>query len=572
LVCKLLRYNIFNNAVDTHRRRILFMFLLIFSLSLLFRFSSLFTSQRYGDSDEAVLGLMTTRIMERGERPIFWYSLAYNGAGAFEAYLTVPFFKAFGISYISLKLLSLILFHILLLTNFIFSKKWFGDKVACLSSLLLALAGPFVVWSTKARGGYMETLIVGILLASLAFSHTSNKEKWRYLAIAGFISGFSLYLQPLSIPAVLLFFVFIVINDKRFIGSARIFVCFIFLLIGYSPAIYFNLTHNFENFTFIIKLLTESRGISAGSSSNLIYFLHQLFLQILPRFFILDLEQPDGWEFSDQKGLSAPPPPLEAWVQFFIFLFIVLYCAFLWRASIKKLFYSSSNMPILLDSRGRGAYLLSHVLVYLIAYLILNANILLPNERFFLPVYPSISILTSLVALELSGKTAIQKGLTYVLISFLLLVGLILNISNIGKESRIYGYNYKDRLTYKGYTIKGEALEKVLSFLEENRIQFAYSTYYLKYHLIFLSNERILVSSHRAPPQDKKWYPPYDMSIYMADKIALVFPKDSYLNQVWRSKLTKENISFKSVSIDEVNIYYPIDAKIFRRLLSGEHL
>jgi len=555
--------------VDTHRRRTLFIFLLIFSLSLLLRFSSLFTSQRYGDSDEAVLGLMAIRIIERGERPIFWYSLAYNGAGPFEAYLTIPFFKAFGISYISLKLLSLILFHTLLLTNYVFAKKWFGDKVACLSSLLLALAGPFVVWSTKARGGYIETLIVGILLASLAFSHLSNKEKWRHLSIAGFISGFSLYLQPLTIPALLLFFVFIVINDKRFIRSAKILVYIIFLLIGYSPAIYFNLTHNFENFAFIIKLLTEPVGIGAGGAPDYIYFLRHLFSQILPRFFILDMEQPEGWEFSDQKGLSAPAPPLEAWVQFSIFLFVVLYCAFRWRGSIKKLFYPPSNMPVLLSSRDRGAYLFSYVLIYLIAYLVLNTNMLLPNERFFLPIYPSISILTSLVVLELSGKTAIRKGLSYGLISVLLLVGLILNISNIGKESRISGYNYKDRLTYKGYTIKGETVDKIVSFLEENGIQFAYSTYYLKYHLIFLSGERILVSSHLAPPQDKKWYPPYDMSIYLADKIALVFHKDSYLNQTWRSKLTKGNISFKSVSIDEINIYYPIDAKTFRRLLSG---
>lgn len=558
--------------MDIHRRRTLFIFLLIFSLSLILRFSSLFTSQRYGDSDEAVLGLMTIRIIEKGERPIFWYSLAYNGAGPCEAYLTVPLFKAFGISYTSLKLLSLILFHILLITNYFFVKKWFEEKVACLGSLLLVLAGPFVVWSTKARGGYMETLIVGILLASLAFSHLYNKEKWRHLAIAGFVSGISLYLQPLSIPALLLFFIFIVINDKRFIRSAKILVYFIFLLIGYSPAIYFNLTHNFENFAFIIRLLTEPGGTGAGEATDYLYFLQQLFSQILPRFFILDMDQPEGWEFSHQMGLSAPVPPLEAWAQFSIFLFVVLYCVFQWRGSVKKLFLPPSNMPLLMSSRDKGAYLLSHILIYLTAYLVLNANTLMPMERFLLPLYPSISILTSIVAVELSGKTAIRKSLSYTLLSVLLMVGLMLNINNIGKESRISGYNYKDRLTYKGYSIRGETVDKIVSFLEENGIQFAYSTYYLKYHLIFQSGERILVSSHLAPPQDKKWYPPYDMSIYVADKIALVFHKDSYLNQVWRSKLTKGNIGFKSISIDDVIIYYPIDAKTFRRLLSGHQL
>ncbi len=81
------------------------------------------------------------------------------------------------------------------------------DKITALLSVLFLSIGPsfFAIYSLKARGGYIETLIFGSLLLLLAFkimdSDTTEDARRAYLkfSLVGFIGGIAWWTNQLII-------------------------------------------------------------------------------------------------------------------------------------------------------------------------------------------------------------------------------------------------------------------------------------------------------------------------------------------------------------------------------------
>ncbi|HEX6480758.1 MAG TPA: glycosyltransferase family 39 protein, partial [Ktedonobacteraceae bacterium] len=140
------------------------------------------------NSDEATMGLMALHIAFKGEHPFFFYGQNYMGA--IEAYLGAAAFRLFGVSLLSLRLSTILLFTLFLICMYFLASLLYNKKVALVTIILLAL-GSSIMLDTEviALGGYPELLLFGalaLLLASwLALSNSRNltrrKQVVRYI-------------------------------------------------------------------------------------------------------------------------------------------------------------------------------------------------------------------------------------------------------------------------------------------------------------------------------------------------------------------------------------------------------
>lgn len=114
------------------------------------------------DSDEAIVGLMAQHVVAGGEIPTFYYGQHYMGS--LEPLCAAALFSFFGASPFVLQLTPL-LFSIALVYIMYRLGREVGGHVVGRGAALLCAFPPvaLVVWSYKARGGFIELLVIGAL-------------------------------------------------------------------------------------------------------------------------------------------------------------------------------------------------------------------------------------------------------------------------------------------------------------------------------------------------------------------------------------------------------------------------
>jgi hypothetical protein len=120
------------------------------------------------DADEAVVGLMARHIAFNRELPVFYYGQAY--LGSLEAFTAAPLFLVSSSYELDLKLVPLAYSLGFLVLSALVARRLFGMGPAVLTAFYLALPpAMWALWSTRARGGYAEVLVLGegLLLVSL---------------------------------------------------------------------------------------------------------------------------------------------------------------------------------------------------------------------------------------------------------------------------------------------------------------------------------------------------------------------------------------------------------------------
>jgi 4-amino-4-deoxy-L-arabinose transferase-like glycosyltransferase len=148
-------------------------------------------------SDEATVGLMAKHIASGREFPVFFYGQNY--LGAFEAYVAAALFAVFGASLLTLKLAPALFSIVLLFVVYLVAKTLFNIRVAILSTALVAVPSAFFFsWALKPRGGFIEHIILSLLIFFF-FSLIYFEKKtslWLY-ALLGAMSGFALWINQL---------------------------------------------------------------------------------------------------------------------------------------------------------------------------------------------------------------------------------------------------------------------------------------------------------------------------------------------------------------------------------------
>jgi hypothetical protein len=156
------------------------------------RMPFLLHADRFFDSDQAVEGLMARHVLA-GEHPIFFWGQLYKGVP--EVYLSALVFRFSGSGIEPLKAVTLFLFGLYILLNFLLIERVFSRTVAVIASALSIAAPPaFVHWTVSANAEIVLTMICGTLLLLALESWTRTRSR-SALAMAGASVGLGLWIQ-----------------------------------------------------------------------------------------------------------------------------------------------------------------------------------------------------------------------------------------------------------------------------------------------------------------------------------------------------------------------------------------
>jgi hypothetical protein len=214
--------------------------LLLIALGLIVRTLAIIHAENKLDFDESMVGIMALNIYEGHDFPLYFYGAPHNIGGAIEAYCAALLFSIFGPSGLAVKiaLLPLWLATALLLLSFL--KKTHPPKALTASMAFFSIATPFFVdFSQKARGGFIESAFLSLLIFHSAFplAMPGKKEKTRLkILLLGGLCGFSAFVSEMTYPVVAMAFSWVLWGKwKRRYEFSSFFT--LGALVGFSPRI-----------------------------------------------------------------------------------------------------------------------------------------------------------------------------------------------------------------------------------------------------------------------------------------------------------------------------------------------
>lgn len=178
-----------SNFVKKHYRGILIALIII--IGILFRFYQLDILPPGLHADEAANGIDVFKILEKHD-----YRVVYDSNGPRQAlffYLQAIFVAILGNNILALRIAPALIGIASIIMVYLYSKDWFGDRIAFWASFFMAV-NPWVV--TISRDGYRASLVPFFIAAVLFFGGRAYKtSKARYFILAGisFALGFYTY-------------------------------------------------------------------------------------------------------------------------------------------------------------------------------------------------------------------------------------------------------------------------------------------------------------------------------------------------------------------------------------------
>jgi hypothetical protein len=251
------------------------------------------------DSDEAIVGLMAKHAIENGRMPIFYYGQHYMGS--LESLLVAGLFWLFGISTFALKFVpfafsialipaTYLLAYLSLQSPFqkLESRKSLQShergKIAGRVAAFLMTFPPaaLIEWSTKARGGFTEVILLGVcaLLSTIFWYRTLAL---RHTFVCGLLLGIGWWVNNQIIfymlPIGLVMLLRTIFAKKHTLSLMLPFQHFLIgvvsFLLGSAPYWYYNSVNNFISFSMLsgsanilknfVGLFSSSLPIIAGS-------------------------------------------------------------------------------------------------------------------------------------------------------------------------------------------------------------------------------------------------------------------------------------------------------------------
>lgn len=414
------------------------------------------------DADEAVVGLMARHIAHGLDFPVFYYGQPYMGS--LEAFLTAVVFKVAGESPAALKTLPLILSTLLVPLTYALGRVFGLRFGARLAALFMALPPQMlIVWSLKARGGYIELLVIGALSlimsvrilrelrpgrglffslgAVLGLGFWTNFQIIYFIIVAGLVF-LSRLLHPGSSRAEIraLFYRGILISGLGFI-------------LGSLPFWLYNLTHSFASFKFLAN--STGGGLAANSAG--------LFETALP----ILLGARRVWQQSDVF-------PFASVLAGVIFAFILAAFAALRFGQIIE------ALTLRFDLKSPLELLLIFILASLLIFVLSSFGYLSIEPRYLIPVYLGLYVIVGAILERLRRMTRFGSAIFIIAICALNLLSVFYPAVAVPGEPFVAK---KDRVS-KDHSA-------LISWLYENNISWIRTNYWIGYRLAFETGERV---------------------------------------------------------------------------------
>lgn len=209
------------------------------------------------DADEAIVGLMAQHIVAGGEVPVFYYGQHYMGS--LEAIMVAGLFALCGPSALALQAVPLVCALLLIVVMYALGREC-GGRVTGLVAALLASVPPvgLVVWSVKARGGFIEILLIGALSLLISFKWWKGSPRnLSYPALLGMVLGIGFWTnnQILYFIAPIALFSFFYLVQAGWGGrlspsrcASVVLVGAMSFFLGSAPFWFYNLKNNLISF------------------------------------------------------------------------------------------------------------------------------------------------------------------------------------------------------------------------------------------------------------------------------------------------------------------------------------
>ncbi len=443
------------------------------AVSVMLRTGLVFYSQKYLQSDEALVGMMAMDVMEGGKIPIFPYGNRYAGGHIFDLLLMIPWFKIFGPSDVIVTMVPAMIscLYIWIVHRLLY--QFFGKKLALVASMLFSFSATFLAFNFYENGG-MTTAFFGWLGIYFFFqSHFSERERPVYLVLAGVSLGFAYYCFDYALfyfVSVMLFWAF----KERFALFRRWKFVGLFLLgfaVGATPLLYYNFTlrngHYFDNFQGML-LRPPSSGMPWIQQ-----FLLKVWLTIyfgLPSFFGIDI-------YDYQASV-----PIPAYAAYAIFASATVWASrFCLRPLLNWMGSFRVGGSFILPREQRILYPLLMLILYLGMHCVSSFGGGTP--RYFIPLYPLIPILIGWAGLEFAS-------LSRPLISGLAVVYFCIQaffIWQLGSDKTTVEWMIR---------VHGEDIKTLSDYLLKNGFTTVMTPYEIKWKLMFESKRRIVCASY----------------------------------------------------------------------------
>lgn len=439
---------------------------LIFLIALALRLDFLIASDFRVDSDEAIVGLMAKHLIEGVALPVFYYGQSYMGS--FEAWLVAFSYKIFGINNFAIKLVPLI-FSLLFVAIIVkIAKELYGEKTARIAALLVAIPpSTLLIWSGKARGGFIELVCFGALslLLTIGFLR-KNKISYLTLISLGVLFGFSWWINYQIIYFIIPVGVFVfikLINLK--LGFLKTLACIVIsklsFLIGSLPFWLYNIENKFSSFEMF----------KSAKDKDLVSHAVGFFEYALPILL-------GGKRFWHDESLFCGSTAITLTLYVALFAYVL----YLRRSSIKQLFKLQADKNVLTE------LVVFFTLFTFFVFIVSSFGYLFKAPRYLLPAYVGIFILTAFAISSIRNKF---------LSSSILVLILALNLMSSYLEQRAVPgepFIYKQQRVSKDHT-------QLISWLDRNNYNFVKTNYWIGYRLALETEERIKFSIFSTPEQ-----------------------------------------------------------------------
>jgi hypothetical protein len=472
------------------------------------------------EADESVVGLMALHI-QWGERPVFYWGQPY--LGSLEAYLVAGLFSLVGPSNLALKAVPGLAFLGFALLVYFGARHDFGPGPALAAALYLALPPSFLAfWSLKARGGYVELLLLGqalLLLAGWA-GRAGRGLAWK-VGLTGLVGGTVLWTHLLGLVYLVPVGLYLLTRLRRRLFGWPLLTGLCGLGIGLGPALSYNLDNDWATLASL-----SSGGVSSDAFWNNLSAFITIGLPILvglgqatssPELFAAD------WPHRLGSRIWVPP--------------LVLAGLLLGAALVLPLGRKGWAAALRADQVTRLGGLALLLLAPLLASEGRFAE-LVAEPRYALPLYGAVPLFAA------AGGRLARRG---PLVGWALLA-LVLGVN-------LYSLRGADpRLNLPTTAAGSNAVNRagLLEELERRGLGEVYTDYWLAYPLIFESGERVLASISSG---GYNRFAPY--AYYVAESAApgFVFISGSAEQRQFQARLAEVGGSAEEAQVGIYTIY-----------------
>lgn len=206
------------------------------------------------DGDEATFGIMAEHILH-GQHPIFLYNQPYMGS--FQAYIGAIFFFLFGMSRVTLKLVTVPEIIVFTASVYFLARRIGGRRVAIFASILTAIPPIYVVAATaRLWGPLLDAMTLGnimlLLVIDEVYSDEPSSRPWLRFFIIGLCAGAGFWMHGQIVVYIATAGILLFLKDKRVVIQPRLLALFAGFIIGDLPVLDFARNHAYNTFDHLL--------------------------------------------------------------------------------------------------------------------------------------------------------------------------------------------------------------------------------------------------------------------------------------------------------------------------------